>query len=552
MLPIGVVSVLQGLERERTDTMAAHERLIESARAAATNEENLIASADQFLRAVGNFTEVRRMTGGCDRALSDALIGLRFFNNLARIDAHGLVACSALPGARGVNIASLPVFEATKTSDNFVVSRQIFSPVLGRPVLVAMLALRGANGVYDGAVSIVLDIRWLDYMLRARDLPSGAVVSVFDGAGSVMASNDFGLARAIFAHASTSPAAQSRLEWGTDTKGLRWAFATEPLVGHEIFAGFAMPEAQLFSSTYWLERSHFLMPILMIALAWAAIWFATERQVTQRIDYLRRVAAAYRRGHYGVRPDLETAPREFRLLGDALADMAADIQDRDRRLRDAVEQKSVLIREIHHRVKNNLQIVMSLLSLQTAQLQDAAAREALTQAQVRINALALVHRILHEIEDQSTIDLKRLIEELTYQVIGGMSSEGAELDVAVDILPREVSGDLAVPIALFTVEALTNIFKHAYPGGTPIGRIGVSLRELGNGELRLAIEDDGIGFAFDASARSIGSRLIRTFGQQIGGHSQVCSKPGAGTVVELVFPDPLAQDASQAARRAAE
>jgi two-component sensor histidine kinase len=72
-----------------------------------------------------------------------------------------------------------------------------------------------------------------------------------------------------------------------------------------------------------------------------------------------------------------------------------------------VTQKTDLIREIHHRVKNNLQIVMSLLSLQTNQLKDPAAKAALAQARCAYNALALVHRILHEIEDQTTIDVKR-------------------------------------------------------------------------------------------------------------------------------------------------
>src|SRR6201999_1241600 len=121
----------------------------------------------------------------------------------------------------------------------------------------------------------------------------------------------------------------------------------------------------------------------------------------------------------------EEAPAESRSLGDGLSAMAESIQDRDRKLRDALNQKSLLIREIHHRVKNNLQIVMSLLSLQAGQLKDPVARDALMQAQVRINALALVHRILHEIEDQTTIDLKRLLHQLITQITEGMRGDNA-------------------------------------------------------------------------------------------------------------------------------
>jgi two-component sensor histidine kinase len=538
LLPIATVNVLQDFERARVDVINVHERLIDSARAAATNEENMLASADQILRAVGNFAEVRQMTKGCDRALADALIGLRFFTNLSRIDARGTVACSAIPAARGRDASRTPIFNEVKAQDTFVVSGQTWSNVLHRPVIIAMLPLHDAAGRFAGAVSIVLDIRLLDDMLRVRDLPEGAVVAVFDHTGAVMASNETTVAETIFSHAPTNLSAQNRLETARDSEGDSWAFATSALVGQSVFVGFAMREAHLFGPTYLHAGTDFLMPILMIAAAWVAIWIATDRQVTQWILYLRRIAAAYRRGHYAVRPVLESAPAEFRALGTAMSEMAAAIQDRDNRLREAVAQKTVLIREIHHRVKNNLQIVMSLLSLQANQLRDPAARDALTQAQVRINALALVHRILHEIEDQATVDLKRLLDELAHQVTGGLSGEGSKLSVETDIVPREVSGDLAVPLALFTVEALTNIFKHAYPSGRAPGRIEVSLREVEGDKLRLAVKDDGVGYNAGATGRSIGSRLIQTFGQQVGGVSTIRSNEGAGTTVEVVFPDP--------------
>ena len=273
----------------------------------------------------------------------------------------------------------------------------------------------------------------------------------------------------------------------------------------------------------------------MIGFAWVAIWLATDRQMTQWISYLRRIAAAYRSGHYAIRPDLADAPTEFRLLGDALAEMAEGIQDRDRRLRDNVEMKTTLIKEIHHRVKNNLQIVMSLLSIQAQQIKDAAAKEALMQAQTRINALALVHRILNELEDQSTLDIRVLLEELSHQIAGGMA--GDQVKIVVDVPSRVVAGSVAVALALFTVEVLTNIFKHAYPNDRE-GVIQVTMTTLPDGKLKLAITDDGIGFDMGDQTKSVGSRLIKTFGLQLGGVSSVQSEPGRGTVVDLVFPDP--------------
>ena len=526
------------MERARIDLAAVHERLTDSAANAATREENLLASGEQIARAVGNLSDVRRGGPNCDMALSDALIGVQFFLNISRIDAHGTVICSALPAANGVNVAQRAIFQQARQAKGFVVSGQIYSNVIKGRVISGMLPLRSATGAFDGVVSITLDTHWLDDMMKARQLPPGAVVAIFDRSGAIIAASDPKKAAAIFRHAALGQEAQGKLETAQDQNGTIWSYATAALLGNNIFVGFAMGYQRLLGPTYLHVSTDFLMPIVMIALAWVAIWVATERQVTQWILYLRRVSAAYQRGRYAIRPQLQGAPPEFRMLGDALSDMASSIQDRDQRLRDAVEQKTVLIREIHHRVKNNLQIVMSLLSLQGSQLRDSLARDALLQAQIRINALALVHRILHETEDQVTVDIKRLLGELTHQVTEGLRGDAPGLVVQTDLADRKVSGDLAVPLALFTVEALTNIFKHAYPPGENQGLIRLSLKSVADGKLCLAVEDEGHGFAADDTSGSMGSRLIQTFGQQVGGESRIRSEPGRGTLVELIFPDP--------------
>jgi len=414
------------------------------------------------------------------------------------------------------------------------VSDELNSRVTGQPVIGAMLALHKPDGSFDGTVAISLDVHWIDYMMRAANLPKGAVMAVYDRSGEVIATNDKDVGAAIV-KAALAGGDPGDVSSAVDSRGEMWRFGNAALIGNTIFVAFAMGENRLFSPTYLHVGLDFALPILMIGFAWIAIWLATDRQVTQWISYLRRIAAAYRSGHYAIRPDLVEAPMEFKLLGDAMSEMAEGIQDRDRRLREAVDVKSTLIREIHHRVKNNLQIVMSLLSIQANQVKDIGSRDALLQAQTRINALALVHRILNELEDQSTLDIAQLLEELCHQIAGGMSSE--RIRVEVDVPSRVVSGSVAVALALFTVEALTNIFKHAFPGDKQ-GVIRVSMEPMAGGKLKLAIADNGIGYSMDETGKSVGSRLIRTFGLQLGGVSSVNSEPGKGTVVDLVFPDP--------------
>lgn len=538
LVPIAVLSILQGMERARIDVANARQRLVQSARVAASDEENTLASAEQILRALANIDDIRNATPNCDRVLSDALIGVRFFVNLARISREGIVVCSALRKSRGMDVNVVPLFQAAKRTMAFSVSGQFISPVTRGPVIGAMLPLRDARGAFQGTVSVGVDARWLDHILKSRDLPDDAVVSVFDRAGTTIATNNPAISHAIFSRMPRAETLRGGFESRPDANGMSWTFAAAPLVGNSVFVGFALREAQLFGPTYFRIGTDFLLPIFMIGLAWAAIWIATDRQITRWIVYLRRVASAYRGGRYGVRPKLDGAPAEFKLLANAMESMAVGIQERDRSLRDAIVQKDALIRETHHRVKNNLQIVMSLLSLQAAQLEDPSVRVALSHAQARINALALVHSILHEVEDQTTVDLRRMLTELTRQIAQSMGGADSDVAVGVEVVQVDVPGEIAVPLALFTVEALINIFKHAFPPARKRGAVTLVLQQREGGDLRLAIEDDGVGFAAAEMQSGIGGRLLRVFAGQVHGTVSLDSEPGRGTVVELVFANP--------------
>ena len=535
LLPIALVSLLQGIDRVQRDVAEVRSGLIQTARTTAEDHQSILRSGEQILRAVGSLQDVRGMNGNCDGILADALIGVSYYTNLARLDANGTLVCSAAPLSKGVNIADLQVFQDARASNTQAVSPLLISRANGQKIIGTMLGLRDADGRFDGTVALTLDVRWFDYLLQSRPVPAGAVVAVYDRNGAILASNNKAVAAVLAAGARSAGFPSGVSLEADDNAGDKWRFGNVALMGNNIFVAYAERDARLFRQTYLHVGIDFLLPIAMILFAWAAIWFATERQVTHWINYLKRIAMAYRSGHYAIRPDLADAPVEFKLLGDALSDMAEGIQDRDRRLRESVDMKTTLIKEIHHRVKNNLQIVMSLLSIQANQVKDPAARDALLQAQTRINALALVHRILNELEDQSTLDIRQLLEELCHQIAGGMSAENVRVEV--DVPSRIVSGSVAVALALFTVEVLTNIFKHAFPNERQ-GVIRVSMVPVDGGKLKLAIADDGKGFAMDSTSKSVGSRLIKTFGLQLGGVSSVHSEPGQGTVVDLIFPDP--------------
>ena len=530
-------SFSQGMERASQDVTDVQEQLVASARTAATPAQNVLASADQVARAVANLPAVRNTMPHCSEVLAAAQRGLKFFTNISRLDSSGRIVCAASPRSIGLVTRDARAWAAISGRSDFSVGGRSISRVTHQPIILGTLPLHDAAGKFQGAIGIVIDVHWLDFMMHASTLPPDSIVALFDNSGTIIASNRPDVAKVLFLHgrkiaAGTPPPRKAR-----DGEGHTWIFATNALLGNNVFVGFAMRESSLFGATYIHVGTDFLLPFLMIALSWLAIWVVTERQLTRWIIYLRRISGAYRAGHYAIKPSLDGAPTEFRVLGDALSEMAVSIQDRDRSLREAVVQKSDLIKEIHHRVKNNLQIVMSLLSLQAGRLSDPAAKDALAQARARINALALVHRILYEIEDQQSVDVKNLLELLAGQTSEGFGGDRRDIFTSVNAISYRVNGDAAVPIALFLVETLTNSYRHAYPPGKG-GTIRIQFARTGDGRLRLSVEDDGIGFEGGAEDSSVGAQLIRTFARQLGGDASVHASAEYGAVAELIFPVP--------------
>jgi two-component sensor histidine kinase len=543
LLPAAALALIQGWDRVSRDVSDVRERLIQTARATGSDTETLLASEEQILRSLSNVPEVREGTANCGMALQNALKGLSYFTNIGRANADGEILCAAVPPSGPTDVSTRPWWPNADQRMGFFVTPQIYSNIANRNVLAGVLPLQNSTRKFDGVMVVTLDVGWLDSLLVSDVQPEGAVAGIFDSAGTLIASNDRAAAQEIFGTRVRSASVRSELLSSRAPDGTGYSYTVVPLPGEFAYAAYAMRDRDLFTGTYLHVATDLLLPVLMLGAASLAIWIATDRLVTRWIVYLRRIATAYGRGHYAIRPAaLAEAPSEFRLLGETFSNMAAAVQDRDRELRDALEQKSLLIKETHHRVKNNLQIVMSLLSLQAGKLKDPASQSALKQAQARVNALALVHRILHEIEDLDAVDVKALLHDLARQIQEGFGAERRDLRLELEIASRRVPSDLAVPLTLFTVEALTNAFKHAYPQGTRGGIIRVSLLPVEDSKLRLTVEDDGQGVELhDSGGQGIGSRLIQAFAQQVGGVTNVASREGGGTIVTLTFADPLFQ-----------
>jgi two-component sensor histidine kinase/PAS domain-containing protein len=217
-------------------------------------------------------------------------------------------------------------------------------------------------------------------------------------------------------------------------------------------------------------------------------------------------------------------------LGDGVALSVRDVTEqvtRDAAIRASLEEKEILLMEVHHRVKNNLQVISSLLNLQAERAAVPEIAEALRESQSRVMSIALVHERMYRSPDLSNIELGDYLEGLA-AAIGGMFPHSAAVTIQTSVVRVTVPIDVAIPCGLIANELLTNAMKHAYPGGAA-GSVRLHVR-VHPDALELEVADDGIGFPEDAPpdarSSSLGLHLVYRLVEQLGGRLQVATRPG--------------------------
>jgi PAS domain S-box-containing protein len=196
------------------------------------------------------------------------------------------------------------------------------------------------------------------------------------------------------------------------------------------------------------------------------------------------------------------------------------MRETEERIQAALAEKEVLLREVHHRVKNNLQVISSLFSLQTHRIKDPHLQAAFRESQSRVTAMALVHETLYRTEDLAAIDLRPYLGRLAASVfsIFGVDQSRVRLEVESEALTLDL--DLAVPLGLALNELLSNSLKYAFPDGRP-GRVSLVARRLEPGQVEIIVADDGVGLPADLdprSATSLGLMLVMgLIEKQLGG-----------------------------------
>jgi two-component sensor histidine kinase len=232
--------------------------------------------------------------------------------------------------------------------------------------------------------------------------------------------------------------------------------------------------------------------------------------------------------------DLNRKRRDLQRLNDALQAEIAQRRNAEEAVRHSRE-KEVLLQEIHHRVKNNLQIITSLLRMQSRAVQDPAFSDALRECQNRVASMALIHDKLYRARDLARVSFPEYVRDLTNNILTSYALPARSVRVKLDIDDLSLSLDCAVPCGLILNELMSNCLKHAFPVGHS-GTVHVGFHAKGEQELCLVVQDDGVGMPADVDLEhtsSLGWRLIRALVQQLDGVVQ-CRTAG-GALVEIRF-----------------
>ena len=256
---------------------------------------------------------------------------------------------------------------------------------------------------------------------------------------------------------------------------------------------------------------------------------------------LRRLGAGIDRWRSGETFDLAgvgNLPREFRALAMSFRRSTITLSRREADLRAAVQKQQLAMQEIHHRVKNNLQIVASLLNLQASRIRLPEARAEFQSARDRVRALATVHRHLYAHGELNRINMRIFLADLCgplFQAMGESRDDRIKLEI--DAPELQMSSDQAVPLSLIVTEAVTNALKYGFPGGRH-GTITIRLVE-DRDNVELVIHDDGIGIPAgrvetEAGTRDgIGLQLIRGFARQLGATLTLEEDCGTRYIVQM-------------------
>ncbi|HUO22026.1 MAG TPA: sensor histidine kinase [Caulobacteraceae bacterium] len=465
------------------------------------------------------------------RLLMRRLVG---YANLVRFDPAGRVACAAATVGPDPGRAASAWFSSLRAGQAVSLASAPTGAYASAPAVIASVRETDQQGRFAGVLSAVILLSSLKPDLGDRSLPADTQVALASRDSGFLIRSDPSAFAAPPRAAFDESAQHAVFYKAPDAAGRTRVYAATPLIGG-VSIVLSAPTEGVFSWAKLNPWSAVLLPLAAFFCALASVWVVADQVAVRWLHYLDRVAAIYARGRFTVRPvKAAQGPPEIQALAHSLDVMAEAIIARDLSLRESLAQKDALMREIHHRVKNNLQVISSLLNMQQRALADPAARAAISDTRQRIGALALIYRALYQGPDLRRVDVRQFLDELIGQVMSTDSASHPSIKTDLEADALSIDPDKLAPLALFAVEAISNARKHAFAQG---GVLHVRFHRVEDMAV-LEIADEGSKTEPPVIGAGVGRTLMTAFARQLRGTSDIAPNDAGGMTVRLSFPAP--------------
>lgn len=489
-----------------------------------------IVSSFETTQSILRFTSTLLSENGCDADLGRLTNEYQRFHNIIQADSQGKILCSAKP-VRSNDIYAQELVSNITPEEPFVNDILMLPAPNGEPSSVIVTAY----GVYQGAslsgvYVAVEDLNYILGLMQNSKILEESELAIISPKGEVIAGawTFQGLKEIV----QNLPG--GKLEDKLATRGEQGhPLLILPTPAKNIYLAVATQGQDLISWNKFSPLVTAMIPLFAWAFGFAAIWLSTDQLILIHLRRMRRATLDFARGNTTARVgELKNSPYSIMSLGENFDIMADSIVEREATIHDSLDEKETLLREIHHRVKNNLQIIISLLNMQERKMTDKEGLAAIIETRSRINAIALVHRGLYESTDLRYVDMQkfldRLLPELTFAL--GFETRGISVSTIANCDPMEA--DTATPVALFIVEAITNAAKHGVSNG---GHIDAVITQS-NENVQVLVSDNGVQNIKKPkpTSKGIGTKLMNGFARQLSGKLTV-SQNDAGYSVSLNF-----------------
>lgn len=531
ILPLGLISLIQTLSLSQEAERSAEIALLGRTASAASGERALLQSALGTADALGPAVlNTLNDPAACSQLMRGFIQRSAAYVYAGFVPLSGKTQCTSSNAAASViDMRSSPAFQDFVTNPSTLMLRLERGRLGKQAVVLVMLPLHRDRDLL-GYIAVSLSQELLRSTHSVSLGTEGAQIITFNHLGEVLTS-DSAPSRSVD---SLLPRGQRLIDLAsrTDTTfraysnaGDSRAFAVTSVVPGLVYAlGSWSPQTAGIGAYKMSRLAAFAVPVALWAVSLTVAYFAVFRLVLRHISELRGQMRRFAIGERDAPPPVITgAPAEITDVSQTFHDMARVLIRDEDALARAVNEKTVLLKELHHRVKNNLQLIASIINMQSRVIEDEDALRVLRSVQDRVSALATIYRNLYQAEHLDHVEADRLIGDIINHMTNASVGPGRALKIDTQIQPLTLMPDQAVPLSLLATEAFTNAVKYAgIPPGDDQAWVRVTLQQQGayKAVLQIINSTSNDQNPSGSEGSGLGSQLIDAFAMQLDGRAE--------------------------------